>query len=184
MLLGRGAGHGWLLFLYAFGLVVGCLPWVMEAAGLPRAESRRFLFERFLRVEWLLSAALTAFVAAKLMRRDRGLKHSVALTVLFALELLLVSSPISVLLYDMGAGSGREWMSSQAELLAYLTMLAGIAVLFHLVLSPPLAALGATYAAAGGLLWIGGGAGLWLTVFAVAAGLAALRAHRSFSYED
>src|SRR3990172_5961059 len=103
--------RGGLLVLFALGLVLGCLPWVMEAASLPRAESRGFLLERFRSVQWLLGAGLTGFVAAKRMKAGEGVKRAFALSVLFALELLLASAPLAALLHDMGVGSGRAWMS-------------------------------------------------------------------------
>lgn len=192
ILLDRDVGHGRLVALYAFGLVLGCFPWVMEASGLPRAESRRFLFERFVSVEWALSGILIPFVAAKLMRREGGVKPTGArfllpkllVIALFALELLLVSAPLVTLLYDVGVGSGREWIGAQLELLLFLSVLAAIALLLHLVLEPPLAAFGATYAAAAALVWIGGGFQLWLALGAASVALLALRSHRSLLHAE
>jgi hypothetical protein len=199
ILLDRGIGHGRLVALYALGLVLCSFPWLLEASGLARAESRRFLFERFVSVEWALSGILIPFVAAKLMRREPRLRRTIALcgvsparfllpklllVALFASELLLVAAPLAMLLHDMGAGAGSEWVLAQLELFVFLSMLAAVAILLQLVLDPPLAALGATYVAESALVWIGGGFERWLALGAVTVVLIALRSQRALLYAE
>jgi hypothetical protein len=184
---GGGAGHGRLVAFYALALVIGSFPWVMEASGLARPESRAFLFERFVSVEWALAGALVPFAAAKLARQEPGPRlfpSRFLRIVLFASELVLVSVPLAVLLRDMGVGSGREWLGAHLELLSFLSMLAAVSLLLHLVLEPPLAALGASYAVAAALVWIGGGFELWLALGAASLAWVLLRNRRSLLHAE
>jgi hypothetical protein len=173
--------------LYALALVVGSFPWVIEASGLARPESRVFLFERFVAVEWALALALVPFLAAKLMRHEPGARFFLSKllrVVLFASELSLVSIPLAALLHDMGVGSGREWLGAQLELLSFLSMLAAVSLLLHLVLEAPLAALGTSYAFAGALLWFGGGYAIWLALGAASVAWVLLRSRRSLLHAE
>jgi hypothetical protein len=184
---GRGAGQGRLVAFYALALVVGSFPWVMEASGLARPESRAFLFERFVSVEWALAGVLIPFAAAKLARQEpdsRLFLSRLLRNVLFASELVLVSIPLALLLHDMGVGSGREWLGAHLELLSFLCMLAAVSLLLHLVLEPPLGALGASYAVAAALLWVGGGFELWLALGTASVAWVLLRNRRSILHAE
>ena len=134
---------------------------------------------------WVI--VLVPFVAAKLMRHEPGARFFLSKllrVVLFASELSLVSIPLAALLHDMGVGTGRDWLGAQLELLSFLSMLAAVSLLLHLVLEPPLAALGTSYAFAAALLWFGGGYAIWLALGAASVAWVLLRSRRSLLHAE
>jgi hypothetical protein len=161
--------HRALLFLYAFAVVFGGLPAVMEGTLVADAESRHFVFERLLATEWMVAGALTVFLAVKQMRSGAKLTS----TVIFPIEIFLLSLPVGGLLLEMGAASPAEWIESRIELFLFLSMLAALTLLVCRVVEPSLAALGAALLAGAALGWLGGGIQLSLAVGAAALALLA-----------
>jgi hypothetical protein len=161
--------HRGLVLVYAFAVIFGGLPAVLEGTLVADAQSRRFVFERILAAEWIAAGALTAFIAVKRMRTGASFPR----VLLFPLEVSLLSIPVGGLLLEMGAASPGDWMVSRLELFLFLSMLAAVAHLLCRIVEPPLAALGASLAAGAALGWLGGSALLSLAVGSTALALLA-----------